>query len=441
MNNTNPGVAFIPDSFLIHFVSKLSPGATPTTQHQCNPSSLTRIFDKTTCMRTGIKYTGAFLFFILAGLILPAQPVPSQREDCSKFTITEQSQISATCNAITMTMQHDQLSRPYLYVANKEAGLKIYDVTNLKDPKLVATVSTQSFASLHVMNISQDGNYVYLAIGNHFNNKQSSGMAIVDVTDPVKPVFISYWVLPSSSGGSGIIKVQGNYAYLGAMGNGLIILDISDKTKIKFISQFIPDINFPDPKPKKTLFNARGMQVTNELVYLCYDAGGLRIINTKDKTKPVEIGRFSNPVMNGKPRAYNNIVVDNDLAYITADYCGMEILKVKDPSNIKSVGWWNPYGCPANNWFSSPVHANEIAYNKDCNLVFISTGKSDLDIINVTDPAYPVLCKEFGGPKNGMGTWGVSIFKDQVFLSYICSIIPFSSNWTGVKILTWTDCK
>ena len=91
--------------------------------------------------------------------------------------------------------------------------MKIYDVTDLKMPKLVATVSIKSFASLHVMNCTQDGNYVYLAIGNHFNNKQASGMAIIDASDPVRPVFISYWTLPSSSGGSGIIKVQGNYAY------------------------------------------------------------------------------------------------------------------------------------------------------------------------------------------------------------------------------------
>ena len=243
-------------------------------------------------MRIWIKLTGTFLFFNLICLILPAQ-------DCSKFSITRQSQIQASCNAITLTMLHDQQDRPYLYVANKEAGLKIYDVSNLKKPMPVAAVSSKSFASLHVMNLTQDDNYVYLAIGNHFNNKQSPGMAIADVSDPAKPVLISYWTLPSSSGGSGIVKVQDNYAYLGAMGNGLIILDISDKTKIKFISQFIPAINYPDPKPKKSLFNARGMQVKDDLVYLCYDAGGLRIINTKDKTNPVVIGRFSNTVMNG----------------------------------------------------------------------------------------------------------------------------------------------
>lgn len=361
-------------------------------------------------------------------------------QDCSRLTLSQQSQIAAGCNAITMTMLHDQQDKPYLYVANKEAGLKVYAVSDATRPKLVGTVAIKSFASLHVMNLTQQGNYLYLAIGNHFNNKQQAGMAIVDVSDPAAAAFVSYWALPGSSGGSGIVKVQGNYAYLGAMGNGLIILDIADKKKIKFVSQFVPDINYPDPKPKKSLYNARGMQVKGDIVYLCYDAGGLRIINTAEKTKPVETGRYSNPVMNGKPRAYNNIVINNDYAYVAVDYCGMEILNIKDTAHISPVGWWNPYGCPKNNWFTSPVYANEIAYDKDCKLIFLSTGRSDLAIVDVADPARPVLCKEWGGPNNKMGTWGVSIYKDRVYLSYICSVVPFSSNWTGIKILTYSGC-
>lgn len=340
-----------------------------------------------------------------------------------------------------MTMLHDQRDRPYLYVANKEAGLKIYEISDPQKPREAATVSTRLFASLHVMNLAQQGDYLYLAIGNHFNNKQSSGMAVIDVRDPGKPEFKNYWVLPKSAGGSGVVRVQGDYAYLGAMGNGLVILDISDKNRTRFVSQFIPDINYPDPKPKKSLYNARGMALAGDLVYLCYDAGGLRIIDTKDKSRPVETGRYSNPVMNGKPRAFNNVVLDDSLAYIAADYCGMEILDIRDPKNIKPAGWWNPYGCPANNWFSSPVHANEIALEKKKGLVFLSTGKSDLCVVNVADPAKPYTCRIFGGVDNRMGTWGVSVYGTEIYLSYICAIIPFASNWTGVKILRYTDGK
>ncbi len=362
-------------------------------------------------------------------------------QDCSKLSIMERSRIQAACNAITMTMMHDQEDRPYLYVANKEAGLKIYEVSDDGNPLLAATVPVKLFGSLHVMNLTQSANFVYLAIGNHFNNKQAAGLAIVDVADPGNPVFKSYWTLPGSKGGSGIVKVLDNFAYLGAMGNGLVLLDIRDKMNIKFISKFIPDTRYPDPHAKKSLFNARGMQVKGDLVYLCFDAGGLRIINTKDKSNPVEAGRYSNPVMNGKPRAYNNIVVDNDLAFIAVDYCGMEVLNIKDPSNIKLVGWWNPYGCPKNNWFSSPVHANEIAYDSHCRLLFISTGKSDLNVVSVADPAHPVLCREYGGTGNKKGTWGVSNYKNKIYLSYICAVIPFASNWTGIQLLSYAGCR
>ncbi len=45
--------------------------------------------------------------------------------------------------------------------------------------------------------------------------------------------------------GSGIVKVEGNYAYLGAMGLGLVILNISDPTNITFVSELALNINYP----------------------------------------------------------------------------------------------------------------------------------------------------------------------------------------------------
>src|SRR5205085_7057044 len=118
-----------------------------------------------------------------------------------------------------------------------------------------------------------------------------------------------YIKLDTLLGGSGIVKVEGNYAYLGAMTHGLVILDVTDKNNIQFASRFVPSIYYPDANPTPSFYNARGMEVKNDIVYLCYDAGGLRIINVQDKLNPVETGRYSNPVMNGLPRAYNNIIL------------------------------------------------------------------------------------------------------------------------------------
>jgi hypothetical protein len=380
-----------------------------------------------------------FLHTLVVLIFLSSENIAAQ--GCATLNFQLKSEISSTCQQMTMTMMHDALDRPYLYVANKEAGLKIYNISSLSSPVLAGTVPVSAMGGLDVMNLSQSGNYVYLALGNHFNNNQASGMAIVDVSNPSSPVMKSFWTMPASTGGSGIVETEGNYAYLGAMGNGMVILDISNKSSISFVSKIVPEINYPTPNPNATLYNARGMVVKNDIVYLCYDAGGIRIINCINKSAPKETGRYSNPALNGHARAYNNLVLDDTLLYVAVDYCGLEVLNIKDTSNITLAGKWNPYNCPAQNWFSSPGHANEIRYNKNCRLLFISTGKSDLHIVNIADPKNPDSCNIYGGVSNNIGTWGVNIYKDEVYLSYICAVVPFSSNWTGVKILSYTPCS
>ncbi len=367
----------------------------------------------------------------------------SLAQSCSSLNITHQSDIASTCPFMTMTMMHDQNNLPYLYVANKEAGLKIYDISAIATPSLVATVAKNSLDTLDVMNVSQSGNYLYLAIGNSFTNPTKGGMAIVDVTVPATPVVTDYYVVPGSNSGAGIVKVEGNYAYLGAMKSGLYILDVTNKSNIQFVSSIMPNINWPVISPNPNLYNARGMEVKNSIVYLCFDAGGIRIINCTNKLAPKETGRWCNPAMYtplDHPKAYNNIVLNDTLAYIAVDYAGMEVLNVKDTSSMKLVGWWNPYNAPSNNWFTSPSHLNEIQYEKNCKRVFMSSGKSDMMVVDVTNPALPDSCNFYGGVSNNIGTWGIGLWQNQIYLSYICAAIPFSSNWTGVKLLTFNSC-
>jgi len=364
-------------------------------------------------------------------------------QGCGNLNLQLQADIPSPCTEMTMTMRQDNTGKPYLYVANKEGGLKIYDITSLPSPKLSASISISLLDSLNVMNLTQDGNYLYLALGNSFTESQNPGMAIVDVTDPAHASVTALYKYPATTGGGGIVKVKGNYAYLGAMLHGLVILDISDKHNIKFVSQFLPDRNFPEAKPDTSKYNARGLEVENDIVYLCFDAGGFRTIDVKDKQHPKEIGRYSNPDMNGRPRAYNNIALDDSLAYIAVDYCGMEILNIVDPAEIKLMSWWNPWNCTSNPlaWFSSSGHTNEIDYNKQCKEIFLATGKSDMYVVDVSNPLSPDSCANYGGTGNNIGTWGISTYQDRIFLSYICTLgIPFASNWTGVKILTYVPC-
>jgi hypothetical protein len=39
-----------------------------------------------------------------------------------------------------------------------------------------------------------------------------------------------------------------------------------------------------------------------------------------------------------------------------------------------------------------------------------------------------------------MGTWGLNLWQNQIYLSYICAVVPFGSNWGGIKILAFNSC-
>lgn len=361
-------------------------------------------------------------------------------QNCSNLNIQWQSDIATTCPEMTMTMLHDRSDLDYLYVANKEAGLRIYDVSIPSAPQMVKQIPISELLDLDVMNVSQTGQFLYLALGNSFSSGEQSGMAIVDVTDPPNAIVTDVYTLANSDGGAGVAVSDGNYAYLGAMVNGVVVLDVQDKNNIVELSVFHPDFTFPAANPDSTKINARGMELRNDTLFLCLDAGGLRIIDATNKTQLQEVGRYSNPLLNSLPRAYNNLVLDGNTIYVTFDYCGVEALDVSNPEEPSLISWWNPYNCPGNNWFSSSVHANEIKMDA-CKRLFVSTGKSDMIILDASNPSQIDSCNFYGGVTNNLGTWGVDLYENNIYLSYVCAIIPFASNWTGVKILSFNACN
>ncbi len=346
---------------------------------------------------------------------------------------------------INLTARRDTAAlKPFLYVCAKGSGLVIYNISTVTSPTLVATIGISSLQNLHVMNCTQSGNYLYLALGDHFSaTAQKSGMAIVNISNPASPTVTSTYTYNATSG-AGHVAIEGNYAYLSAMQNGVIVLDISNKSNIAFVSVFKPSVHFPKPNPNGSellKINARQIVVKNNVLYLSYDAGGVRVIDATNKSSLKETGQYSNPAIINKARAYNNLILNDTLVYVAADYCGMEILNVKDTSNITQLGWWNPWKCEtsSNNWVNSIGHTNEIEFDNNCNLVFMSAGRSDLFAVNVSNPSLPDSCSRFGIPTDSLGSWGIGRYKNQIYVSYLITGIPFYANWGGTKIITYNN--
>ena len=327
--------------------------------------------------------------------------------------------------------------RKHLYSALKTGGLAVYALgTADQPPKEIARVSIAQLGKLDVMHLAQRGENLYLALGDLFATGGSqAGLAIVNVSNRSAPRLTGLWVSPEPMHGSAIVAVDERHAYLGAMSDGVMIFDIATPASIKLVSRFQPDVDFPKPKPTKVQHpNARGFALAGNTLYVAYDAGGIRTLDITNRAKPRETGRYVNAAMGTKQQAYNNLVLHGGKLYAAIDYAGLEILDATNPAKLRQLGWWNPWKAetPANLWFNSPGHVNQIALDTEKKFAYLSAGDSDLQVVNVADAAKPSLVHHYGEPKDGRGVWGVTLAGDRVYLTYINAVVPFRGTWSGI---------
>lgn len=336
----------------------------------------------------------------------------------------------------------DKLGRPYLYVASKELGLTIYDINTPSNPVLLQTIPVASFNNLKPNSLTQDGNYLYVATGDFQTlSVQRAGLTIIDVSNPLVPVIDDHWDSAAYAQGGAIVQVEGNYAYLGAMEEGVITLDVSNKQNILFKSRIIPDPVFGNPPYSP---NARGMYIKNDTMLLGYDAGGLRMIDFTNKLSPQEIGKYINTSLTSvATAAYNNVVRVGHYAYVPIDYCGLEVIDISNPANMQSAYWLNPWGCnnsdTAHDWQGGHGHMNEIVFVQNDSIVIISAGDSEVLAVDATDPNQPAIIGSYGPPGDAQFSWGVDARNGLVAVTLVHNLIqlPVVSTTGGFRLLNW----
>lgn len=349
---------------------------------------------------------------------------------------------------IHISIKKDRLDRPYVYITSKNAGLKIFDISSVNNPVLITTIPPSLYGNLDAIQVVQEDHYLYLTLGDIWNTNQEAGLAIIDVENPSQAKVLDFYTHSGSIGGAGSVFIENDLAYLAAMRNGLIILDIKDKNKIVFKSQ----IKFSNAFPHKdsanvAAYNARGIWVQDSIAYVCYDRGGLRLVNVVDPLRPKQLVQYCYGPLIDKATAYNAVCIYNQYAYVSLDYYGMEILDISNPQNIKQVAWWHPntWADTSNNfqtWSNSRGHANELIYDSSCHKIYMACGRTDIAVLDVEDPHHPTTCAEFGSDSDNYGSWGIDFFKQRAYVSYIWSpFFPPYSNYTGFRSLEGKDCQ
>lgn len=388
--------------------------------------------------------TGVVCFLSLASL-LPHDVVHAQQIDTVQLNETGRYQFPYwifpdSSSYFTLSSRIDRLDRPYLYMACVEQGLVTLDITDPSAPIPVDTLWPADLGGLKVTNLEQVDDLLYVCLGGFEGAGETAGLAIVDVTDPSEPLILDIWSDAAFPNGTAIVKIDGNTAYLGAMEDGVIALDVGDPADIQFLSSYQPDPTWPGIASYAP--NGRGMAIVDDVLFLAYDAGGLRALDIGDPAAISQIGQYVNPnIPLLTPPAYNNLVVINGLAYCTVDFCGLEVIDVSDPVSMTQVNWLNPWNCIGFSWFGSDGHTNEVINTMGDSLLFISGGDSEILVYDITAPDDPVLKGGHILANDSAAAWGVDVHGDLVVGNFVNNhnlpAQPYYSKYGGVVLFDW----
>jgi len=217
---------------------------------------------------------------------------------------------------------HIKVSGNYAYAAGSN-GLRIIDISDPKSPTLIGKYVIREFTNRIIIN----SGFAYLV--------DKTGLHIIDITNPALPVQIGFFQtsVPSGGGvssGSGDAAISGNYAYLSASNEGMIIVDISVPTNPVEVAIF-----------DDAQFSVRDLILNGNLLYVRENSGAINIFDITQPTMPVRVGPISlseyiNDVLT--VISLDTIFVEGNYLYATTFRQGMYIFDISNPAaNINDI--------------------------------------------------------------------------------------------------------
>ncbi len=281
-----------------------------------------------------------------------------------------------------------------------EGGFKIWDISNKAEPKLITHQRTFGWG---VHRFDVDSKYIY--VSTEWEGYLGNIVVIYDISDPVKPKYVSHWGIPGQhiAGGEQPHWVednwrvhhalrQGNQLWVSGLWAGFFAVDVSDIHNPKTVAHHNYHPPFPEPThtalpmpfdiggrrvavvADETQIHRRGQPhgmmwlfditdlrdikplsvfTVSELhtpwarpdswfgchqfqehfedtsVCAAWFAGGVRIVDIKDPTRPVETGYYvPEPSGGAKSVGTNDVDVDHrGLLYIIDRYNGFDVLE------------------------------------------------------------------------------------------------------------------
>lgn len=245
-----------------------------------------------------------------------------------------------------------------LYIACKNDGLRMVDVSDPENP-FIAGVYFSDLSTTEINSVFVEGDRAYLAAG-------IDGLIILNITDTANPEFLSQSWLPGGFGISYAIDIvaSGNFAWVADLYSGIHVVDVTDPAKptyekgivlagahdmalngnylyttLEGTGMAITNIANPTAPTVDSLFVANdgvetSVRVADNLAYVGYWSGGLRVIDVTDSANPVH-----NPAWIFTDSGCTSIGLLDSQAnlYITNDQVGLEKIDISDKTAMQSV--------------------------------------------------------------------------------------------------------
>lgn len=237
----------------------------------------------------------------------------------------------------------------YVYLADGEGGLQIFDISNPEKPEWTGAYAGAS------NNIAANGDTVY-------TTNVYSGMTLINVSDPANPVLLGGynfdWNLTLDVTVSGAIAYVANYG-----AGGLRIVDISNPRNPVLLGSY------------DTSGDAYGVDVVGTTVYVADGGTGLTLIDASNPAEPLLLGAIDTPGF-----AYD-VAVSGAIAYVAESDYGLAMIDISNPASPVLLSTYPTGGSALNVTLSAAT-----AY---------VANQEGIVVVDVSDPAAPVLLNRY----------------------------------------------
>ncbi len=243
----------------------------------------------------------------------------------------------------------------YVYVGGWWDGFTIIDISDPTSPSFVKKVHNWTEGAIagdewcFVSDLDVQGNYVYLIDYKPFEDDDTKGLYIFDISDSTNPEFVSRYEQQSQQ--SWRIKVEGNYVYLADAYGGVEVIDVSDPLAPETVAyQELMDVAYN-----------LDVSIYGYAYASCYILGGVQAININDPENPSVEGYYYRSGL----FALNVTAYGNDI-YIADGSNGFQIynhdeLYTAVDNNIQSPVGVNAFPNPSNGFINLDVeNAKEV---------------------------------------------------------------------------------